>query len=128
MQVPLKVSVRWIFAAAAAQMDVLKITLLGPRGCWLGLETYYIVRMYYIHSVDFSAFGPEFQVSFGPNFGAKTSKTMIGTVGSRKTKSGPKINTDCEHTRAFFLGVLAKTQFVQNAKTQFENAKTQFEN
>ena len=27
-----------------------------------------------------------------------------------------------------FLGVLAKTQFVQNAKTQFENTKTQFEN
>ena len=27
-----------------------------------------------------------------------------------------------------FWGVLAKTQFVQNAKTQFENAKTQFEN
>ena len=26
------------------------------------------------------------------------------------------------------FGVLAKTQFVQNAKTQFENAKTQFEN
>jgi len=28
----------------------------------------------------------------------------------------------------FFLGVLAKAQFVQNAKTQFENTKTQFEN
>ena len=28
----------------------------------------------------------------------------------------------------FFWGVLAKTQFVQNAKTQFENTKTQFEN
>ena len=27
-----------------------------------------------------------------------------------------------------FGGVLAKTQFVQNAKTQFENTKTQFEN
>ena len=27
-----------------------------------------------------------------------------------------------------FLGVLAKTQFVRNAKTQFENTKTQFEN
>ena len=27
-----------------------------------------------------------------------------------------------------FLGVLAKTRFVQNAKTQFENTKTQFEN
>ena len=27
-----------------------------------------------------------------------------------------------------FLGVLAKTQFVQNAKTQFENTKTQFKN
>ena len=26
-----------------------------------------------------------------------------------------------------FLGVLAKTQFVQNVKTQFESAKTQFE-
>ena len=36
------------------------------------------------------------------------------------------------HTKkgtGFFLGVLAKTQFVQNAKTQFvQNAKTQFEN
>ena len=30
--------------------------------------------------------------------------------------------------QGFFLGVLAKTQFVQNAKTQFENTKTQFEN
>ena len=28
----------------------------------------------------------------------------------------------------FFLGVLAKTQFVQNTKTKFENTKTQFEN
>ena len=27
-----------------------------------------------------------------------------------------------------FLGVLATTQFVQNAKTQFENTKTQLEN
>ena len=27
-----------------------------------------------------------------------------------------------------FLRVLAKTQFVQNGKTQFEKAKTQFEN
>ena len=27
-----------------------------------------------------------------------------------------------------FLGVLAKTQSVQNAKTQFESAKTQFQN
>ena len=34
----------------------------------------------------------------------------------------------CNLFRAFFLGVLAKTQFVQNAKTQFENTKTQFEN
>ena len=35
------------------------------------------------------------------------------------------------HTKkgtGFFLGVLAKTQFVQNVKTQFENTKTQFEN
>ena len=31
-------------------------------------------------------------------------------------------------SQGFFLGVLAKTQFVQNAKTQFENTKTQFEN
>ena len=31
-------------------------------------------------------------------------------------------------TAGLFLGVLAKTQFVQNAKTQFENTKTQFEN
>ena len=30
--------------------------------------------------------------------------------------------------QGFLLGVLAKTQFIQNAKTQFENAKTQFEN
>ena len=30
--------------------------------------------------------------------------------------------------QGFFLGVLAKTKFVQNAKTQFENTKTQFEN
>ena len=29
--------------------------------------------------------------------------------------------------QGIFLSVLAKTQFVQNAKTQFENAKTQFE-
>ena len=28
----------------------------------------------------------------------------------------------------FIFNVLAKTQFVQNAKTQFENTKTQFEN
>ena len=27
-----------------------------------------------------------------------------------------------------FFAVLAKTQFVQNAKTQFENTKTQFKN
>ena len=33
-----------------------------------------------------------------------------------------------ESRQGFFGGVLAKTQFVQNAKTQFENAKTQFEN
>ena len=32
-----------------------------------------------------------------------------------------------ESTAGLFLGVLAKTQFVQNAKTQFENTKTQFE-
>ena len=31
-------------------------------------------------------------------------------------------------SRRDFLGVLAKTQFDQNVKTQFENAKTQFEN
>ena len=30
--------------------------------------------------------------------------------------------------QGFFGGVLAKTQFVQNTKTQFENTKTQFEN
>ena len=30
--------------------------------------------------------------------------------------------------QGFFGGVSAKTQFVQNDKTQFENAKTQFEN
>ena len=30
--------------------------------------------------------------------------------------------------QGFFGGVLAKTQFVQNAETQFENTKTQFEN
>ena len=28
--------------------------------------------------------------------------------------------------QGFFGGVLAKTQFVQNTKTQFENTKTQF--
>ena len=33
-----------------------------------------------------------------------------------------------QKVQGFFLGVLAKTQFVQNAKTQFENTKTQFEN
>ena len=32
-----------------------------------------------------------------------------------------------DNSRAF-LGVLAKTQCVQNAKTQFESAKTQFQN
>ena len=31
-------------------------------------------------------------------------------------------------SQGIFLSVLAKTQFVQNAKTQFEKAKTQFEN
>ena len=31
-------------------------------------------------------------------------------------------------SRRAFLGVLVKTQFDQNVKTQFENAKTQFEN
>ena len=30
--------------------------------------------------------------------------------------------------QGIFLSVLAKTQFVQNGKTQFEKAKTQFEN
>ena len=31
-----------------------------------------------------------------------------------------------ENISRAFLGVLAKTPFVQNAKTQFENTKTQF--
>ena len=39
-------------------------------------------------------------------------------------KEKPQISPE----QGFFQGVLAKTQFVQNAKTQFENAKTQFEN
>ena len=39
-------------------------------------------------------------------------------------KEKPQISPE----QGFFLGVLAKTQFVQNAKTQFENTKTQFEN
>ena len=30
--------------------------------------------------------------------------------------------------QGLFLSVLPKTQFPENAKTQFENAKTQFEN
>ena len=34
----------------------------------------------------------------------------------------------CWEDQGFFWGVLAKTQFVQNAKTQYENTKTQFEN
>ena len=37
--------------------------------------------------------------------------------------------TSPEHSmslQGFFWGVLAKTQFVQNAKTQFKMAKTQF--
>ena len=39
------------------------------------------------------------------------------------------LNSNCrEFVCRAFLGVLAKTQFVQNAKTQFENTKTQFEN
>ena len=32
------------------------------------------------------------------------------------------------YIQGFFGGVLAKTHFFQNAKTQFENTKTQFEN
>ena len=41
----------------------------------------------------------------------------------------PRSYQPCEiKYQGFFLGVLAKTQFAQNAKTQFENTKTQFEN
>ena len=58
--------------------------------------------------------------------------------------TGPKLSLEIYHScvklrvhfcesfskylQRFFLCVLAKTQFVQNAKTQFENTKTQFEN
>ena len=48
----------------------------------------------------------------------------------RPKNACPRPHFSCiySHVRAFFFGVLAKTQFVENAKTQFENTKTQFEN
>ena len=56
--------------------------------------------------------------------------------GVRDKVIGSKIpdkerGTKCKeytYIQGIFLSVLAKTQFVQNAKTQFEKAKTQFEN
>ena len=39
-----------------------------------------------------------------------------------------KLSIVRHESQGIFLSVLAKTQFVQNAKTQFETAKTQFEN
>ena len=42
-------------------------------------------------------------------------------------KNKHKSTTDIR-IQGIFLSVLAKTQFVQNGKTQFEKAKTQFEN
>ena len=44
------------------------------------------------------------------------------------TVGGPQVSHFSTAYPGLFLGVLAKTQFVQNVKTQFENTKTQFEN
>ena len=56
---------------------------------------------------------------------------LITIIGKEPNSSGVgEVGLNLERAKwcRAFLAVLEKTQFVQNAKTQFENAKTQFEN
>ena len=58
----------------------------------------------------------------------KILRARIAKLQSWVAKRLAKHRKWCHTYTGLFLGVLAKTQLVQNAKTQFENTKTQFEN
>ena len=66
----------------------------------------------------------------GKNSKLKTKTQFFGIFRILRCEKGvqKKSLSRTYRSSGLFLGVLAKTQFVQNAKTQFENTKTQFEN